>query len=54
MEMKESGSDGLTEDALWLAQGTVTLRGDKAEKEPHLGYWTLELAFVLTLRPLSL
>lgn len=53
IEMKESGSDCLTEDAIWLAQGTVTLRGDKAEKEPHLGHWTLELAFVLTLRSLT-
>lgn len=38
IEMEEPGLDFLIEEAILLAQGTETLRGNKAEKEPHLGY----------------
>ena len=38
IEMEGPDSDFLTGKAILWAQGTEKLLGDKAEKEPHLGF----------------
>ena len=38
IEMEEPDSDFLTGKAILWAPGTETLMGDKAKKEPHLGF----------------